>query len=113
MGRYCASTSREGAGDIPKTGHNDQPPPPSAGGAAGAFLRPAWRQQRQRRASHGRVQGTPAVYDLFAVANYYGRMGFRHYTAYERRWNERSMDGVMRSPFDDPTVRDVGDGSGG
>ena len=29
----------------------------------------------------------PANYDLFAVINHYGRMGFGHYTAFARRWN--------------------------
>lgn len=34
------------------------------------------------------VGGT--VYDLFAVCNHYGRMGFGHYTAVAREWNSTS-----------------------
>lgn len=30
------------------------------------------------------------VYDLFAVCNHYGRMGFGHYTAVAREWNSIS-----------------------
>jgi ubiquitin carboxyl-terminal hydrolase 4/11/15 len=33
----------------------------------------------------------PAVYDCFAVVNHYGRMGFGHYTAYARAWNEEGF----------------------
>jgi ubiquitin carboxyl-terminal hydrolase 4/11/15 len=47
-----------------------------------------------------------ATYDLFAVVNHFGRMGFGHYTAYCRQWDE---DGL--SPqwylYDDSNVRPV------
>ena len=48
----------------------------------------------------------PAVYDLFGVINHYGRMGFGHYTAYCREWNEC---GEMNSwsLFDDSNVSPV------
>jgi hypothetical protein len=65
----------------------------------------------------------PALYDCFAVVNHYGRMGFGHYTAYARSWNE---DGFISSTttsnpnnstsssdgwnlFDDSQVRTVHD----
>ena len=53
----------------------------------------------------------PAQYDLFAVINHYGRMGFGHYTAFARRWDEHGMldDWAL---FDDSSVRSVGDGRG-
>lgn len=45
----------------------------------------------------------PATYDLFGVVNHYGRMGFGHYTAYCREWNEfGEVNGW--SLFDDSTV---------
>ena len=46
----------------------------------------------------------PATYDLFGVVNHYGRMGFGHYNAYARRWNEKVMedDWIL---FDDSSVR--------
>ena len=48
-----------------------------------------------------------ALYDLFAVCNHYGRMGFGHYHAYARDW---LVDGKL-SPnwanFDDDDVRSV------
>jgi len=34
----------------------------------------------------------PAMYDLYAVINHYGRMGFGHYTAFARRWDEDRME---------------------
>jgi len=50
------------------------------------------------------INGVPADYDLFAVVNHYGRMGFGHYTACARRWNEKQMckDWAL---FDDSTVK--------
>uniref|UniRef100_A0A6S8PAR9 ubiquitinyl hydrolase 1 n=1 Tax=Amphora coffeiformis TaxID=265554 RepID=A0A6S8PAR9_9STRA len=49
---------------------------------------------------------TPAIYDLFGVVNHYGRMGFGHYTAFCREWNEL---GEMSSwsLFDDSAVSSV------
>lgn len=43
-------------------------------------------------------------YDLFGVVNHYGRLGFGHYIAYARRWNE---DGIEKDwiLFDDSSVR--------
>jgi len=54
----------------------------------------------------------PATYDLFGVTNHYGRMGFGHYTAFARRWNEHTLskEWVL---FDDANVRTVGNGLGG
>ena len=48
----------------------------------------------------------PSMYDLFGVVNHYGRMGFGHYTAFCREWNEL---GEMSSwgLFDDATVSNV------
>eukprot|EP00934_Nitzschia_sp_Nitz4_P007461 Nitzschia sp. Nitz4//scaffold244_size29068//12369//15815//NITZ4_008065-RA/size29068-snap-gene-0.6-mRNA-1//-1//CDS//3329543859//7451//frame0 len=47
-----------------------------------------------------------AVYDCFAVINHYGRMGFGHYTACCRQWDETGI-----SPhwylFDDSTVQRI------
>ncbi|KAL7558503.1 hypothetical protein ACA910_008102 [Epithemia clementina (nom. ined.)] len=51
----------------------------------------------------------PAVYDLFAVVNHYGRMGFGHYTAFARNWDEQEISRDWQL-FDDSTVRDVGQG---
>ena len=47
----------------------------------------------------------PAKYDLFAVINHYGKMGFGHYTAYCRKWNE--LDNVFDDwyLYDDSIVR--------
>ena len=52
----------------------------------------------------------PAVYDLFGVTNHFGRLGFGHYTAFCRRWNEHGLESAW-SLFDDSTVRPVGDGT--
>jgi ubiquitin carboxyl-terminal hydrolase 4/11/15 len=53
----------------------------------------------------------PATYDLFAVTNHYGRMGFGHYTAFARRWDEQGISNEW-ALFDDSSVRSVGDGTG-
>ena len=50
------------------------------------------------------VDSVPAIYDLFAVTNHFGRMGFGHYTAYARRWNEHGMEPDW-SLFDDASVQ--------
>ena len=55
--------------------------------------------------------GVPADYDLFAVVNHYGRMGFGHYTAYARRWDEGGLSKEW-ALFDDSSVRPVGSGEG-
>merc|ERR1711874_126197 len=49
------------------------------------------------------LSDVPAIYDLFAVTNHYGRMGFGHYTATARRWNEYGMENDWAS-FDDSSV---------
>lgn len=49
----------------------------------------------------------PAIYDLFAVTNHYGRMGAGHYTAFARSWNERTGISEDWSLFDDANVRPV------
>jgi hypothetical protein len=51
----------------------------------------------------------PADYDLFAVTNHFGRMGFGHYTAFARRWDESGISDNW-DLFDDSNVRSVGDG---
>jgi ubiquitin C-terminal hydrolase len=46
-----------------------------------------------------------AIYDLFAVCNHYGRMGFGHYSAFARDW---LLDGQLSKQwvaFDDDDVR--------
>jgi ubiquitin carboxyl-terminal hydrolase 4/11/15 len=47
-----------------------------------------------------------AEYDLFAVINHYGRMGFGHYTAFARRWNESQIEDKW-TLFDDSSVSHV------
>ena len=42
-----------------------------------------------------------AVYDLFAVCNHYGRMGFGHYTAAARDWKEEGLSADWYSYDDD------------
>lgn len=54
----------------------------------------------------------PAVYDLFAVVNHYGRMGFGHYTAFARQWDETGISPEW-NVFDDSTVQSIGNGKGG
>merc|ERR1712238_419872 len=49
----------------------------------------------------------PAIYDLFAVTNHYGRMGFGHYDALARRWNEEVIDDDW-CHFDDSNVKNLG-----
>lgn len=53
----------------------------------------------------------PAIYDCFAVVNHFGRMGFGHYTAYARSWDETGISDDW-ALFDDSSVRNVGDGRG-
>ena len=45
----------------------------------------------------------PAIYDLFAVTNHHGRMGFGHYTSVARRWNELGIENTWAF-FDDSSV---------
>jgi ubiquitin C-terminal hydrolase len=52
-----------------------------------------------------------AEYDLFGVVNHYGRLGFGHYTAFARDWDEVGMSNEWFL-FDDSNVRSVGDGKG-
>lgn len=47
-----------------------------------------------------------AKYDLFAVVNHFGRMGFGHYTAYCRQWDEEGISPQWHL-FDDSSVRPV------
>jgi ubiquitin carboxyl-terminal hydrolase 4/11/15 len=49
----------------------------------------------------------PAIYDLFAVTNHYGRLGAGHYTAFARSWNERTRISDDWCLFDDSSVRPV------
>jgi len=53
----------------------------------------------------------PAEYDLFAVVNHFGRMGFGHYTAFARPWDETGISPEW-TLFDDSSTRGVGDGNG-
>jgi len=50
----------------------------------------------------------PAEYDLFGVVNHYGRMGFGHYTAYARKWDEAELSNEWEL-FDDSNVARVAD----
>ena len=52
-----------------------------------------------------------ATYDLFGVTNHYGRLGFGHYTAFARKWDEGGMS-MEWALFDDSSVRSVGNGKG-
>jgi ubiquitin C-terminal hydrolase len=54
------------------------------------------------------VDSIPAIYDLFGVVNHYGRLGFGHYTAFARRWDENGMDKDW-ALFDDSSVHSVGE----
>ncbi|CAJ1957286.1 unnamed protein product [Cylindrotheca closterium] len=49
----------------------------------------------------------PAEYDLFGVINHYGRLGFGHYTAFAREWDENSMSNTFAA-FDDSSVTKIG-----
>lgn len=53
------------------------------------------------------VNEVPAIYDLFAVTNHYGRLGSGHYTAYARSWNDTSGLCSEWALFDDSIVRPV------
>eukprot|EP01041_Mallomonas_annulata_P005880 gene5880-11876_t len=48
--------------------------------------------------------GTGTVYDLFAVINHYGRMGFGHYTALAREWGAGGLSSQWYS-YDDDDVQ--------
>lgn len=48
----------------------------------------------------------PLLYDLFGVVNHYGRMGFGHYTAHARRWDESGTEREW-AEFDDENVTNV------
>lgn len=50
----------------------------------------------------------PAVYDLFAVTNHYGRIGFGHYTAFARQWTETGISPTW-TLFDDSSATFIGD----
>jgi ubiquitin carboxyl-terminal hydrolase 8 len=50
----------------------------------------------------------PAVYDLFGVINHIGRLGFGHYTAFARKWDETSLSTVW-TLFDDSNTRCIGE----
>jgi len=52
-----------------------------------------------------------ATYDLFGVTNHYGRLGFGHYTAFARKWDEEGMSNEW-ALFDDSSVRCIGSGKG-
>jgi len=42
------------------------------------------------------------IYDLYAVSNHYGNMGFGHYTAYAKNWIQDSW-----FDFDDSSVTKI------
>ncbi len=48
----------------------------------------------------------PADYDLFAVVNHYGRLGFGHYTAFAMQWDETGISKTWNA-FDDSNVRPI------
>jgi hypothetical protein len=48
----------------------------------------------------------PADYDLFAVVNHYGRLGFGHYTAFAMQWDETGISKTWNA-FDDSSVRPI------
>ena len=48
----------------------------------------------------------PMIYDLFGVVNHYGRMGYGHYTAHARRWDEHGVEQKW-AEFDDENVTSV------
>ena len=48
----------------------------------------------------------PADYDLFAVVNHYGRLGFGHYTAFAMQWDETGISQTWNA-FDDSSVRPI------
>jgi len=48
----------------------------------------------------------PADYDLFAVVNHYGRLGFGHYTAFAMQWDETGISKEWNL-FDDSSVRPI------
>jgi len=50
----------------------------------------------------------PMMYDLFGVVNHYGRMGYGHYTAHARRWDETGAEREW-AEFDDENVTGVAD----
>jgi len=54
------------------------------------------------------VDSSGCLYDLFAVCNHYGRMGYGHYTAYARDWNAETLSDTWHS-FDDDVVEEVPD----
>jgi len=48
----------------------------------------------------------PADYDLFAVVNHYGRLGFGHYTAFAMQWDETGISKEWNA-FDDSSVHPI------
>lgn len=48
----------------------------------------------------------PAVYDLFGVINHFGRLGFGHYTAVAREWDDSSLSPLW-TLFDDSKSRRI------
>jgi ubiquitin C-terminal hydrolase len=54
----------------------------------------------------------PADYDLFAVVNHYGRMGFGLYTAFARNWDESGISPEWQL-YDDSTIHSMGNGAAG
>jgi len=53
-------------------------------------------------------ESVEATFDCFAVANHFGRMGFGHYTAFARQFDEKGSFGEW-TLFDDSRVRSVDD----
>jgi ubiquitin carboxyl-terminal hydrolase 4/11/15 len=52
-------------------------------------------------------ESTP-IYDLFAVTNHYGRMGFGHYTACARDlWDNCNSSEAKWHEYDDDSVVDI------
>merc|ERR1712224_237180 len=49
----------------------------------------------------------PANYDLFAVINHYGKMGFGHDTAFARQYNRYGIMDTSWRCFDDSSVGNI------
>jgi len=102
MGRYCASHGSSNSSSSSSSGVRREEEDGRDNG-----------QQQQQKAvvPDFDITDVPAVYDLFAVTNHYGRMGFGHYTAVARRWNEHEMEKDW-THFDDTGVSRTTGGGG-
>ncbi|CAM9329312.1 unnamed protein product, partial [Heterosigma akashiwo] len=58
------------------------------------------------RYCEGEDAAVPALYDLFAVSNHMGRLGFGHYTAFARDFTDQGLSSQWHL-YDDSSVRPV------